>query len=84
MVDRRKKGHRELCERLLAEREAVMRTVIPMSVRVENMAQRRAPLVAEDTRSAAALAYRELWQELRERIPGLADADRRTGHLTGR
>jgi chromosome partitioning protein len=69
MVDRRKKGHRELCQRLPLERTGVMRQDIPASVLVENMPASRAPLIASHNRSTPVVAYRELWDELQARLP---------------
>jgi cellulose biosynthesis protein BcsQ len=70
MVDRRKKGHRDLWEHLPAERDGVLRAAIPASVQVENMPVHRMPLVAQDGHSPPVIAYRELWKELRARFPG--------------
>lgn len=64
MVDRRKKGHRLLSERLTNSTKPILCTTIPMSVHVENMADRRSPLVVDSGRNAAAVAYRDLWDEL--------------------
>jgi chromosome partitioning protein len=64
MVDRRKKGHRLLAEGLTRGSKPMLKTTIPMSVHIENMAALRTPLVNQSGRSAAALAYRDLWDEL--------------------
>jgi chromosome partitioning protein len=71
MVDRRKRLHREIIERLPAERPGIAATAIPAMTLVEQMAVHRAPVPAFAPRSAAAQRYRELWSELRGRA-GLA------------
>jgi cellulose biosynthesis protein BcsQ len=68
MVDRRKKGHRELCEHLPNERDGMLHTRIPASVHVENMPVQRAPLVAQNGHSTPLVAYRDLWQELKSQL----------------
>jgi chromosome partitioning protein len=71
MVDRRKRLHREIIERLSAERPGIAATIIPAMTLVEQMAAQRSPVPAFAPRSAAAQRYRELWAELRDRS-GLA------------
>jgi chromosome partitioning protein len=71
MVDRRKKAHREMAERLPAERDDVLSTTVPASVQVETMALHRRPLASSAPRSAAAQAYSRLWDELATRIPAI-------------
>jgi chromosome partitioning protein len=68
MVDRRKKRHREMAERLPLDREAVLTGVIPASVHVETMADDRSPVVVERPRTVAAEAFRGLYAELEARI----------------
>jgi cellulose biosynthesis protein BcsQ len=65
MVDRRKRLHRDISERLPAERPGVATAIIPAMTVVEQMAARRAPVPAFAPRSVAARHYRELWAELR-------------------
>jgi len=67
MVDRRKRLHREIIERLSAERPGIAGATIPAMTLVEQMAVRRAPVAAFSPRSAAAQHYRDLWSELRAR-----------------
>ncbi len=67
MVDRRKKLHREITEKLSAERDEVARTVIPALSVIETMSVERAPVTVFAPASAAAKAYRALWAELRDR-----------------
>ncbi|HLX48241.1 MAG TPA: ParA family protein [Streptosporangiaceae bacterium] len=72
MVDRRKRLHRDITERLPASRPGIASATIPAMTLVEQMAVRRAPVPAFAPRSAAAQRYRELWAELRTRS-GTAD-----------
>jgi chromosome partitioning protein len=67
MVDRRKKLHLEIIERLPAERSDVAKTVIPGLSIVEQMTVHVAPVPVYAPRSAAAKAYEELWTEIRQR-----------------
>jgi chromosome partitioning protein len=67
MVDRRKKLHKEIIEKLTAERYDVARTVIPALSVIETMSVERAPVTVFAPGSAAAKAYRGLWAELRDR-----------------
>ena len=67
MVDRRKKLHREITEKLVAERYEVAATVIPALSVIETMSVERAPVAVFAPNSAAAKAYRALWEELRDR-----------------
>jgi chromosome partitioning protein len=67
MADRRKKLHRQLMDELSQEHD-VLETVIPTSADVERMGAERAALVYFAPRSRAALAYADLWAEVRQRI----------------
>jgi cellulose biosynthesis protein BcsQ len=67
MVDRRKKLHKEITEKLSAERYDVARTVIPALSVIETMSVERAPVTVFAPNSTAAKAYRGLWAELRDR-----------------
>jgi chromosome partitioning protein len=67
MVDRRKRLHREIIDRLPAERPGIAEATIPAMTLIEQMAVRRAPVAAFSPRSAAAQRYRDLWSELRAR-----------------
>lgn len=67
MVDRRKRLHREVVERLPADRSDVAAAVIPALSLVEQMAVHRAPLPTFAPRSRAAQCYQQLWTELLER-----------------
>src|ERR1700761_1908143 len=67
MVDRRKKLHREIAEKLTAERDDVAKTLIPSLSVIETMSVERAPVAVFAPSSAGAKAYRALWAELRDR-----------------
>jgi chromosome partitioning protein len=67
MVDRRKKLHREITERLSAERAEVALTTIPALSVIETMSVERAPVAVFAPSSSAAKAYRSLWAELASR-----------------
>jgi len=67
MVDRRKKLHREITERLSAERAEVAQTTIPALSVIETMSVERAPVTVFAPASSAAKAYRSLWAELGSR-----------------
>jgi chromosome partitioning protein len=64
MVDRRKRLHQEITEKLLAERSGVAATPIPALSLIERMSVERAPVTAFAPRSQAARAFRSLWAEL--------------------
>src|ERR1700761_2800037 len=75
MVDRRKKLHKEITEKLAAERYEVARTIIPALSVIETMSVERAPVTVFAPSTAAAKAYRALWAELREREAELPQRD---------
>jgi chromosome partitioning protein len=66
MVDRRKKLHREITEKLSAERPEVAKTAIPSLSLIETMSVERAPVTVFAPSSSAAKAYRALYAELRD------------------
>jgi chromosome partitioning protein len=68
MVDSRKRMHRDVMERFTAERPEMLHTVVPLAADVERMGQARAPLEEFAPRGGAAVAFRELWNEIRERL----------------
>jgi chromosome partitioning protein len=68
MVDKRKRLHREIVERLRAEREDVLEAEIPTSAEVERMGAHREAICAFAPRSRAAVAYEALWGEVRARV----------------
>lgn len=63
MVDRRKRGHRQLVEQLPREHPGIRAIAVPALSVVERMAEERAPVVAYAPRSPASAAYRTLWAE---------------------
>jgi len=71
MVDRRKRLHREVMDRLRAERDDVLEAAIPASVEVERMGEERDAIASFAPRGRAAPAYEALWHELRTRLPDL-------------
>jgi chromosome partitioning protein len=72
MVDRRKKLHRQVMAQLHSAGEdghgVVAAAAIPASTDVEQMGVRRTPLADFAPRSRAALAYADLWTEVRARL----------------
>jgi chromosome partitioning protein len=68
MVDRRKRLHREVLERLPLERSDIAAAAIPALSVVEQMTVHRAPIPAFAPRSSAAHSYEQLWAELRQRL----------------
>jgi chromosome partitioning protein len=68
MVDARKSLHREVMETLRAGDANVLRTAVPSSADVERMGSRRTVLEEYAPHGRAAQAYRDLWQEVRERL----------------
>jgi chromosome partitioning protein len=67
LVDGRKRLHREVIDRLRAERDDVATTVIPALSLVEQMAVRRAPLPVFAPHSQVSRRYEELWAEVLKR-----------------
>ena len=67
MVDGRKRLHREVVDRLRAERKDLATTVIPALSVVEQMAVHRAPLPVFAPRSRVTRSYESLWEEVRAR-----------------
>ena len=68
MVDRRKRLHRDLVERLTKDWPDLLPVAIPSSATVERMGVERAPVAVFAPRSTAAVAYRELWEEVAARL----------------
>lgn len=67
MVDRRKRLHRDLCERCLADQD-FLRTPIPFASIVERMGLTRAPVAATLPSQPAAVAFEALWDEVTVRL----------------
>ncbi|HVN50838.1 MAG TPA: AAA family ATPase [Acidimicrobiales bacterium] len=68
MVDQRKRLHRDLVERVRADRPDVLASQIPAASDIERMGIHRAPLPAYAPRSRSAAAYRALWDEVAARL----------------
>jgi cellulose biosynthesis protein BcsQ len=68
MVDGRKRLHKEVMERLQLEHRWILGARIPAASEVERMGSERSVLAEFAPRSRAALAYEELWTEVRERL----------------
>jgi chromosome partitioning protein len=64
MVDRRKKLHRETIAQVTAAYANILPSPIPYSSMIEQMGVYRQPVLAFAPASAAAAAYRELWQDI--------------------
>ena len=67
MIDQRKRLHREIAERLPAERGDVAAASIPALSQIERMSVERAPVAAFAPHGRAAQSYQALWAEVRAR-----------------
>jgi len=67
MVDRRRKLHGQIVDEVSGSRPGILSTEVPAAVAFEQMGVRRQPVEVFAPRSPAALAYRKLWAELRDR-----------------
>jgi len=70
MVDRRKRLHREIVERLPTQRADIAAAAVPALAVIERMAVQRAPVPAFAPRSPAARSYQDLWAEVGKRLLG--------------
>jgi cellulose biosynthesis protein BcsQ len=68
MVDLRKRLHRDLTASLQADYPEVLKTAIPSASDVERMGSRRRVLEEFAPHGRAARAYRELWDEVQQRL----------------
>lgn len=68
MVDARKTLHREVMEELRAQHPEVLETAIPAAADVERMGVHRTTVDAFAPRGRAAVAYRDLWAEVKDRL----------------
>jgi cellulose biosynthesis protein BcsQ len=68
MVDPAMEMHRQVLERLPPGRDGFLESQIPYAADVERMGIERAPVLEYAPDSPAAQAYRELWNEVRERL----------------
>jgi cellulose biosynthesis protein BcsQ len=69
LVDRRKKLHVETIENLRQKQSNVLFTVIPYSSSIEKMGVSREPVPLRSSKTKAALAFIDLWEELKYKIP---------------
>jgi cellulose biosynthesis protein BcsQ len=65
MVDRRKRLHLDLMERLPEQYPGFLETYIPYASEVERMGIYRMPLIAYAPSNVASKAYRALWEEVK-------------------
>jgi chromosome partitioning protein len=70
MADTRRRMHRDVMERISGQHPEMLHTTIPLAADVERMGALRMALEEFSPRGRAARAYRELWQEVRERLDG--------------
>ncbi len=68
MVDRRKRLHRDVLERLAARRSDFLHTHIPYASEAEKMGLHRAPIGSYARRSPAAAAFEQLWDEIQQQL----------------
>ena len=68
MVDKRKKLHQHLMDTLRQAYPATLQGAVPYASDVERMGVQRMPLPVFSPNSVAAAAYRELWDELQQRL----------------
>ena len=64
MVDRRRALHRSLADSLASDWPDLLKTAIPAAAVIERMGVERAPVGVFAPRTAAAAAYRSLWDEV--------------------
>lgn len=67
LVDRRKPLHRRLVDEVRTQ-QRFLASVVPVSSAVERMPLEQVPTVVDSPRSLAAIALRELWAEVSERL----------------
>jgi chromosome partitioning protein len=75
LVDRRRSLHLELIAQARAQFPQILATEVPYWSEIERMSVRRVPVPASAPGSAAALLYRRLWAEIRERLGAGPRAD---------
>jgi cellulose biosynthesis protein BcsQ len=68
MVDRRKRLHREVMERVRSQWSGMLETAIPASAEIERMGLERDIVASYARRGGAALAYETLWGDVRRRL----------------
>ncbi len=75
MVDRRKRTHREIAEQLARDDRRILRSAISAAVAIEASPAHGVPFVLTNQSSRAAIAYRDLWNEIQTRDHGQVIAD---------
>jgi cellulose biosynthesis protein BcsQ len=73
MVDRRKKLHITTMENLHREDPRILKAYIPYSSEIEKSGVAREPLCAVSTKGVGSRAYKELWEQVKDRLWGTAD-----------
>jgi cellulose biosynthesis protein BcsQ len=68
MVDRRKRLHRQVMERVRTQWTGVLETTIPASAEIERMGLERDIVASYARRGGAALAYQTLWEDVQRRL----------------
>lgn len=68
MVDRRKKMHREMIEAPTTRSAGGLHTYVPYSSYVERMGQERRPVAEFAPRSAPAISFGALWEEVKPQL----------------
>lgn len=66
MVEKRKNLHMDMIEKMSGKKGSFLKTQIPYSSIVEKMGLHREPVPCYDPQSAAGIAYKELWEEVKE------------------
>ena len=67
MVELRKKMHREMMENISAGEKSFLKSYIPYASEIEKMGINREPVVHGLPKSKSALAYRQLWREIKDK-----------------
>ncbi len=68
MCDRRKRMHRNIMDAPIDPRVRMLPSAIPLSSDIERMGVARMPTTAYAPNSAAALAFRSLWADIRQQL----------------
>jgi chromosome partitioning protein len=68
MIDRRRNLHKHTAAALREEFPMILKTEVPYGSAFEQVAVRRAPVEAVGPRNAAAIVYRQLWEEMDARL----------------
>lgn len=70
MVDRRKKLHISTMESVIKDDSRFLNAYIPFSSEIEKSGLTRKPMCASSERSKGARAYRDLWEEIKDKLWG--------------